>query len=150
VACQQRTRERYLDAVELDVAVNHHAASLVDGVREAGTEDEDVDAALDLTEHERADGRKRVARVVLDALELARGIAAAARERGELEAVVTASNAPARAYVGERRREVPALEGVLLDEVAVVRADKRLGRPARLKQRLARLPEVDARGLVPE
>jgi hypothetical protein len=140
----------YLDAIELDVAVDDETASFIDRVGEVGTEDENVDTALDLAEHERADGCERVASVVLHALELTLGGATAAGHRGELEAVVAFSYAPTGPDVGERGREVPALEGVLVNEVAVVGADERLGRPARLEQRLTRRTEVDARGLVRE
>jgi hypothetical protein len=140
----------YLDAIELDVAVDDETASFIDRVGEVGAEDENVDTALDLAEHERADGRERVAGVVLDALELALGSATTASHRSELEAVVALSYTPTGPDVGERGREVPALEGVLVDEVAVVGADERFGRPARLEQCLARRPEVDACGLVRE
>lgn len=76
-------------------------AGLVCAVREAAAEEEDVDAALDLAEHEGADGRERVPLVILLLPKLTRRRTPTASERGELEGVV-APNAPARTHVRQR------------------------------------------------
>jgi hypothetical protein len=122
--------------------MNDEPTRVVHALRETCAEDEHVYPALDLGEHKGANRRQLRRRAVLlpstffglRVLRLA-GV-------GKLCERVRDGERLGRAHVGQHLGQIPALEGTLVDEVAVEGADEALGFPALLEERKVRLDEV--------
>ena len=109
--------------------MHDETASLVHARRETRAEDEDVNPALDVREHQARDGRQAL-RLLLRLVLLL--LLPALRKLFQVRLVV--EHETARSGVRNGGGEVPALEDSLLDVVAVVGARASFGHPALLEE----------------
>lgn len=112
-------------------------ARVVDGVGQARAKNDRVDSALDFRPHETGHRRVRLLFVVraqlLDLFQYVLATGEGEQARGRVLDAVT--------HVRQHRGQVPSLEDVLVDVVAVVRPHELLRQPALLEERGGRPDE---------
>ena len=114
---------------------------LINAVRKAAPEQEHVHPPLDLAEHQAAHGRHALLLFLLQPLPLLLRIRLSSCKQGKLVLVV-AEHGLLGPHIGQGGRQVPALEDLLVDVVAVVAAHEPLRRPALLEERRAGVLEA--------
>jgi len=123
--------------------MNDESPCLIDTMRKAAPEDEHINTPLDLCKHQTAHGGQAFRFLFICPLLRSLQLLCTSSERVEI--TISGKGVLTRPDIGQCIREIPPLEYLLVDEVAMVRTYKGFRDPALLEERLGSAGEVNGR-----